>query len=513
MNGRPFRGILVVLLTALVTVQPCASALPDPRSRDELDLKALLESAESLRIEFRADIQLSAIEAGRLSRQQAEQLLERLFRDAPTGRHQYKQRDIFDRANTRERKLARAFSLNLDTLSIRHRVVRAMLPFNAGRARDLFDQIRLEVPRSPCSAGMVYDVAETYDLARAFLNQPHSGTGAGQENSAAILENHLRRVTSPVQLAPLANLLVQAELDRGQFMWLSSILAESLHEITATDRELTAVEADAALGRAIGRLTARHGELGQPVLPLLQAYRGFLLRSAREERCADNSIDRGKLADSFNQLRDQSGLEQTLKPLLVEELLPQRIGGKAHATEIGGRTEFLRLLDRVMTRREIALRRPGEDPELASAGWESDVAEFMASIDALDPARAECRPCAFHEKADLYFIFFDLVPAGHLKLRILNGLVEFLANDTMQEEAPLEWLFRVKLLLNLSRKPSEEQLVRIRELERQGKLLTMLPSDAAKEISATMKNSGAYLLYLYVAADKLLGREYEMPPY
>lgn len=193
----------------------------------------------------------------------------------------------------------------------------------------------------------------------ALLGQPRSGTGAGQQDSAAILENHLRQITSPVPLAPLADRLVQAELDRGHFIWLTSILAESLHEITATDRELTAVEADAALGRAIGRLTARHGELGQPVLPLLQAYRGFLLRSAREERCADKSIDGRKLADSFHQLREQSGLEQTLKPSLAEELLSQHIGGTAQAAAIGDRPEFLRLLDRVMARREIALRKPG----------------------------------------------------------------------------------------------------------------------------------------------------------
>jgi hypothetical protein len=512
-NPQHWRSVLLGPLAIAIFV----FAVPGPVAAQAVagrsPVQDLLEWAESLPIEFRADIQLNAIESGRVGQKQAAEILERLFRDAGGARYPYKQTELVRRSGTRQRKLATAFSLNLDALSIRGRIIRALLSINPERAHSLLEDVRLEIAPVPCTSAMVPDVGEFYGVVAAVLGRSPAATDGERDQSVALLEGQLRQITSPVQLAPVADLLARAELNPRQMVWLTSLYADVLSRISTTDRELAAVEQQRGLSSAIGRLAARHAEQALHVLPLLHAYRAFVMRAARAEQCGDITVDREKLAESFNHLREGFGNQQTLRQLQAEELKPERVGGVAVVDTMADREDFVTLLDRVMTRREIALRKPTESPELESAGWESDVAQFLTKIDGLDPLRADCRSCIFHEKADLFFIFFDFTPVGHFKQRILMGLADFLANSTMQDEAPLEWLIRVKLLLNLSRKPTEEQLTRIRELERQGKVLTMLPSEAAAQIAETMKTSGNYVLYVYVVADEILGNEYILPPF
>ena len=83
----------------------------------------------------------------------------------------------------------------------------------------------------------------------------------------------------------------------------------------------------------------------------------------------------------------------------------------------------------------------------------------------------------------------------------------------MQVDAPLEWAFQVKLLLNMSRKTSKEQATQIERLQNEGQVLPMLPSAAGSKILASMKQSNNYVLYLYAVADELLQNQFVSPPY
>lgn len=504
---------MVAGLAGLLVFSISVSGQTQPTSpKDDTRVIEIVDWAEGLPVEYRADIQLNSIESGNIRRGRwAVQVLERLFRDASTARYTYKQKDITGNANTRSRKLDFAFSLNLDTLSIRTRTVRAMVPLRPAEARQLLEEIRLEIPSCPCTSAMVYDVSDFYAALDAVVSHTFSGTEKENGDHATLLASHIRSMSSAIQLAPMAGLIARTQLNKGQLELLTSEYARALQRVQASDRELASIERDQSLSKAIRLLAARNVGQALPVTPLVKAYRTFLIRSARPARCADIATDRNMIVEGFNQLRQEYASDETLNVLGVDDLKPARTAESAQVELVAEPTEFRGLLRRLMARRQIEARKQSE--ELNFAGWESDVSEFLQKVDALDPSRGKCHACVFHEKADLLFVFFDFTPSGGLKERILDRLVRFLSIDKMQDEGPLEWLFRVKLLLNLSRKPSDEQLKRIAELERQGKLLTMLPSDAGIKILEAMKRSDNYVMYLYATADELLKNEFALPPF
>jgi hypothetical protein len=152
------------------------------------------------------------------------------------------------------------------------------------------------------------------------------------------------------------------------------------------------------------------------------------------------------------------------------------------------------------------------DKNLYFPSAESDALQFLDKIDAIDTSGAQCHACVFHEKADFYFTLIDFAPSIAIKERVANHLVQFLAADSMEQQSPMEWLFRVKLLLNLTRYPDDSQVRKIEELARRGLRLTMLPSDARLEILKAMRLKGNEVMSVYVAADRALYNKYVLPP-
>src|SRR5208282_476146 len=148
-----------------------------------------------------------------------------------------------------------------------------------------------------------------------------------------------------------------------------------------------------------------------------------------------------------------------------------------------------------------------------SSGWESDVNGGLKALDEIEPSRFDCYACAYTSKMSVLFAYFDEVPDKRWKERILSDLVRNLADQEMEKEAPVEWLFYVDILLNTARKPSAEQQQEIRRLEKAGKAPNGLPSVLGAEIRQAMMRSGDNTLYLYAHADEVLQTQYLMPPH
>jgi hypothetical protein len=512
-NRRPI-GVVVAGVAAFGALAVSAAGQLRPATPErEPRVKELVEWADGLPTEFRADIQLNAVESGRIRGAWAGQILEHLFRDASSAKYAYKERDITLGSNTRQRKLATAFDLNLDALSIRTRVVRAMLNVQPLEARQLLDEIHLGVPSSPCGSPMVYDVSDFYGALETVLSRAFSAAERADGAHVHALAGRIRTARSPFELAPIGGLLARIRVNREQLEWLTSLYTDLLQQVKASDRELAWIERDQSLSKAIQLLAEWNAQQALPVTPLLKAYRGFLVRSTRPASCADIMTDRERVVETFNRLRAEYGATEGVERLRVEDLKAERVAESAQVDLVPAAVEFNGLLRRLMARRAGEARRQPQAEGSDSAGWESDVTEFLEKVDRVDPSRAECHACVFHEKADLLFIFFDFTPGGRFKERILGRLVRFLSTDAMQNEEPLEWLFEVKLLLNLSRDPSEEQLKRVAQLQKEGKTLNMLPSGVRAAILEEMKGSNNYLLYVYANADEILRNEYVMPPF
>lgn len=511
----------LVLAVACAFAPQGVSAIPAQSSPKQAttaagtkEIQALMDSAERLAVEYRADIQLSAIESGKLrSNRLAAETLERLYRDARTAKYPYKQKNVLSIPNLLSQKLTTAFGLNLDSLSIKTRVIRAMLRLDPIRARQMLEEIRFDIPAAPCTSPMVYDVSDFYVMLDALLRSAFQTKEKQQGDDLAFLDTQVRNLNYTAQLAPMATLIARAEVSNAHLEGLISEFSRALQRIKATDRELGAMERDQSLRKALSLVAKRLAEPAPSSIGLVQAYRSFLVRSSQSPACSDLSADKIGIVEGYNRLLQEFGVDGSVSGLTVGDLKTDRTDGLAEIERLPVPSEFGSLFGRLMERRKRQSMQGSQNGTMEDDEWELDVTDFLSKIEALDPAKEKCRGCVFHEKADLLLVFLDFTPQGKLKERLVDHTVRFLATDTMQDDRPLEWLFRVKLLLNLSRKPSEEQRKQVAELQKEGKLLTMLPSDAGPEILSAMKRSKNTILYLYAIADAILENEYVSPPY
>jgi len=126
-------------------------------------VEELINSAESLPIEFRADIQLNAIESGNMPNgKTTEKTLERLFDSAGSAQVHYKQKVADLRANTLTRETIVVQTLNLDSLNIRIRIIKAMLPMDRSKAQRELEETHLQIPTVRCKSPLIPDVSEYY---------------------------------------------------------------------------------------------------------------------------------------------------------------------------------------------------------------------------------------------------------------------------------------------------------------------------------------------------------------
>jgi hypothetical protein len=494
-------GIRRLVVAVLVLSMAClAQGKRPPRSQPEPELRTAIDAADSLPFEYRADVQLGIAETHAIHNVKFETaMLERLLHDSSTATYPLKQRDITDDSGKRSRKLGTAFGQNLDALSVRLRVIRRLLEINPAATQNLFAEIRLEVPSSSCKSPMVYDVADYYSTAALLLRAE-----SRHDELVPPLQNLTRNVSSSVQLEPLLSLISGTGLSDEQVQTLMPDIANVFRSLPVSNREFSAIESDHRLTRAVRSLALAHK--GPAVNELLVAYRSFVVRGARAPRCSESKMSPESIAQSFNDLWHEAGSQSAVPLLAEQELAPEGVGEATFVESMPDFREFNGLLKRL-----LVLRKQGSEAAEAQ-GWESDVSTFLDRVHGV-PDSSDCHICVFHKKADLFTTFLDFTPKSSLKQRIVNDYVQLLANDRAKDEAPLEWLFRVKLLLNQARTPSKASADRIEELKTNGRILTMLPSDAAAEIRTAIRSSNNPALMQLLVADSVLKRKYELPPY
>jgi hypothetical protein len=511
------RWCVLLLLAIIGLCQPRVEALQARPTNPVIDL---LNVSEGLPFEYRADIQLNVLESpkgsGAIPASVARGVLERLFHDADRAKFPYQERDVFGDQFTNSQRLDVAMaSLNVDALSVRIRVISAMLRMNRVRARQLFDELHLEIPATPCKSPLVPDVSLYYSTLAKIVETSFSPSAKKRGREIAFLEEHLFPIVSPLQLPPAAELITKLHLGDEETSKLTVLYSAALGKLHATDRELGYLEKKAHLNGILNALAGINPGRGGEIIGLLNAYRNFLLTSASDSACSDESADRNVLAELFNGLRAQHE-DQSIKPLHKEDLRPRARGEAALLEVIPNASE----ISRGLTRRLVAFRAEEQHAEtgvnpLAFQDWDADASELLQRADAFDISQGECRICLFQEKAELLYALFDLSPPDSTKEKVLDHLITFMADSETQREHPLEWLYRFKLLLNLARSPSSEQNQQISELTKRipRKVLVFLPSSMRSRIVLDLSRRRNYIMSAYVKAEEVLQNPYIMPPY
>jgi hypothetical protein len=489
-------------------------------------VKELVDTAEGLPIEFRADIQLHAVESGALAPgEAAEGVLERLIESAGTAKNAYPLARALLTADTLENRLADAtHDLNhLDALAIQERSIAALAKINRAKALRALREVRVRVPETPCAAAVIPDVTEYYGQLESLAAAAFSVAETNKGENISWYEDNVRGMSSALQLIPMAEFVAHATATetfgtsaaarRERFERLSSRYSSVLETLWATDRELVWLEREGKLTQAILDLASRRKVQGLSADVLLGSYRDFLVRSSQEIPCGDITADWKAIMAAFNQAREVLNLSERVPALTADDLGHESSQGEqAQMTPMPDTGEFYRLFGKTYALRAKASgNAPAAEMAVDTNQWESESAELLNKLDGYDPAKADCAECAYIAKSEVMMGMFDFCPDEAYKRKILSRMVHSLATSPLQTEEPLEWLFQLKLLLNLGRKADGEQARDLQELADAGQVLTMMPSSLGKEIGEEMKQSGDYTMNLFVQADELLGAKYYLP--
>src|SRR5579864_4554568 len=157
------RACLLFLAAALIADTP---KLAEP-------YQSIVELAHAAPPEFAADALLRVVESGKIpDRNTRRDLLEQAFRLASSARFPVRMRGVpGSMLDTRSGNLSKAYDLQLDALSLESRAVRDMLPLDAAKARELFENIvRPSLATLTCDDALVYDVGEFYQTLAAVAN-------------------------------------------------------------------------------------------------------------------------------------------------------------------------------------------------------------------------------------------------------------------------------------------------------------------------------------------------------
>jgi hypothetical protein len=250
----------------LVACSAGAALAGGPRPSSVFD--DLIDRARAAPAEFAADALIRFAGSDKAAPGQKRALLEEAFRRASGAQQPLKRRASLRAGSALFAE--RAYSQDLDANTLQCRAVRALLPLDRAKARELFRQIPVpQVTKVSCDEAMVYDVSAWYATAAEILKTGFAGEDKDEPFQFAA--ECLRGLRSPLQIGPAARLLAGAPLERDHFQALVVSFATALKELSGDDRSFAFT-------------TSQTGLLGPEIAALAAAARSWSFPQRRSSR-------------------------------------------------------------------------------------------------------------------------------------------------------------------------------------------------------------------------------------
>jgi len=415
------------------------------------DSNTILNLARKAPPEFAADAMIRLASNEKLDTRARVKWLTEAFRRAAGAQHPLKLRASITRSGGTGGFLERAYQQDLDTLSLRLRVVQQMLPLDSAKATKLFLEIaRPAVPPVRCEEIVVYDVGRYYEGLDAISKIAH-------RDVAKLLKNRVGGIASPAQIAPVARLLAHAGLKDADLDAFALSLAASLREISGDDRSFTyyATPTGPAILDLVEELKRRH----LSPLPLAEAYRLYLVHHLSGDRCADDHlINTGPmtlnlatgqpsevLGWSASVFFKEKILLPPLKPLSEQETTPHTLEGLAPAAHSCQDAPCQHVGELA---RDLAFSPDGE-PLLESQhntdAWRARLKDTLAALEAWQPADGQADE-VFREKTWVYNNLYAM-SSGASRDSVLRSWLNNLKQSRATVSDRAQWFLPVNALI------------------------------------------------------------------
>jgi len=507
------RAAIVFAFCLAVCPRSPGAAPASPEQRlTPLQVQTIDDLLAPLRPEFQADLTFEVLDrsGNSFSRKQKQQLIRRVFENSVKAKYPY---PTIDASHT-QLGLANQIGVNLrwtrmDTLDIQARAVEHALAVSPKFAQELFESISIRTPHGySCETRSIANVSAYYKTVGLLMRDDRLSSLAYNESSTIYLATLAKTMNAPVEIVPMANLLSDKQLPVKDLGPALAGFAGSLSSLTATDREMAVIEDSGQLTQAIESLAEVFKASGASESVLLQAYKDFLIRSLSAEQCSDYSIDRKQVVKRFNGLAAQRlGVGSTTFSLLTEDQLrplkrtdpvPEPLLPVAYTVM----PQIKRMLDikKANLIHEHSSGEPGtEQPDDADM---QAVLDYVVSSDSYSPG---CPLCDFESRMTTVIMLLSYLPTGDALNRTVDlGINSLLANSSMEEEEPEEWIKLMRDFLNISRTPDAKGRSLIDDALKQNVVIVLGPSPAAKEVKFQLRQSNDSIIRAYYTIERVL---------
>lgn len=459
-------GVITLLASAL-----CAGQQPDPWADLSPEVRAAIEASRTSLPEFHADALIRLAASGLVREPRAKKLLlEEAFAVARNAQEPVKRESAIAAGDTRASLQSRGFDLDLDVLSLQSRAAAAMLPVDAAASRELMVQIRPSLAPLACSDPLIYEISSFYTEAAALLASPITTPGGATQKDAGFLDSYMADLTSPAQVAGLAELLRRADLPGDELERLALLLAWSLERVSGDSRSFfQATGAPASVTRLLEHLADR----GLPVDRLIEAFRRYLVRNLAAERCQTSDVNQRYWMRQVEDFNDNLRVMRTshIPAITPAETTPPKIGGEAPASQAYWQTAEVKAL---LNARDV-FERNREDREAGRASIRLlDYLELLNNwTGRSEPTEADY----FHQKSGLFTRLLRSTSDPHDRQHVLADYLSFLARHDLDRESRMAWAVHLEDVMRVMHGwRTEEQTSGLALMYRLGNLTMKLRS-------------------------------------
>jgi hypothetical protein len=435
-----------------------------------VEMVSLIQNFRSAPPEFASDLMIRLVETGKVvdAAWKAE-VLEEAFSLAAGAQQPFRRiYASWNAVDTRAGLLASASELNMDTLSLQCRAIKAMQTVDKHKARKLTSEVRLSSLKSvACDDPLVYDVRCFYLLLPSILEASFSSAEIMRREHIYFLESHVRNLTSPVQIGPVAEVLASIKLPVFDWEPLLYALSNAVARIDGGDRAFWFVEE--STDQAMTRLLRACKDRGVRPDDMLKSYRSYLVKQLSGARCADPyKWLKGAESNYIVRFNNAMRLQATsgIIPISPEEIKPAKVEGEEktvlfwqspRAKEIMGRLKSIRFRDGMKEFTEVEKR---------SSDWQTGLEILLRAMDDWRKEDEKSEEDYLHQKSIIYESLLEITPHGRPRDIIQKTYAAFLYGFDLQRVSRIEWFMHARhILRGIAMATAEDRARMIQELK------------------------------------------------
>ncbi len=463
----------------------------DKEEKKSAEIESFITYAQSVPAEFSADLLIQLVESGIIKqRKRRQDLLIEVFYTAAKAKQPLKLAALPGSVvDSRLGYRANAFRLGLDSVTLQTRAIRALLPLNKRKARQLYDEIKLKLDPIECENTLAYDLDSFSETTLAIAQTAFSSEETKRGEHIYFVENYVSRIHSSNQIRPAVRVLVALKTTDLELARLGRAFSTALAKVPPDDRSFSAPWNSTM--NSIDELVSKLNQQGLPSDEIIEAYRAYLIHQFTGQRCTETDAKEQKaleasLVTHFNE-KLRSFAYKNIAPISQDEIEPARrersIRDEVYWTSAKSKSILSAM-------RRLRFKSPGNEfnpQEKESPEWQSQLSELMRELASWAPSDEKSEEDYFHQKCVIYYSLIKAIPADYqydgLREEALRDFANLLSTSPLQKEKPAEWFLHAKILIdraNTAKSPERDKLIPL------------------------IYNSRSTILHLYVQKEELL---------